>query len=76
LRDDPLVCPLRADLRRLPPPSLWARRSTACATTAAPWRLARERVGVRPGDHVRLGVDSAHLHLFRTDSGERLQRVH
>src|SRR5947207_10860119 len=38
--------------------------------------VLRERVGVRPGDHVRLGVDSAHLHLFRTDSGERLELVH
>ncbi|MDE1948606.1 MAG: sn-glycerol-3-phosphate ABC transporter ATP-binding protein UgpC [Burkholderiales bacterium] len=38
--------------------------------------VLRERVGVRPGDDVRLGVDSAHLHLFRTDSGERLERVH
>ena len=25
---------------------------------------------------LRLGVDSAHLHLFRTDSGERLELVH
>jgi hypothetical protein len=25
---------------------------------------------------VRLGVDSANLHLFRTDSGERLELVH
>jgi multiple sugar transport system ATP-binding protein len=38
--------------------------------------VLRERVGVRPGDHVRLGADTAHLHLFRADSGERLEPVH
>jgi multiple sugar transport system ATP-binding protein len=38
--------------------------------------VLRERVGVRPGDHVRLGADKAHLHLFRADSGERLEPVH
>jgi multiple sugar transport system ATP-binding protein len=37
--------------------------------------VLRERVGVRPGDHVRLGADTAHLHLFRADSGERLEPV-
>ena len=38
--------------------------------------VLRERVSVRPGDHVRLAADSAHLHLFRTDSSERLEPVH
>jgi len=38
--------------------------------------VLRERVSVRPGDQVRLGADSAHLHLFRADSGERLEPVH
>ena len=38
--------------------------------------VLRERVGVRPGDQVRLGVDSAHVHLFRADSGERLEPLH
>jgi multiple sugar transport system ATP-binding protein len=38
--------------------------------------VLRERANVRPGDHVRLGVDSAHMHLFRADSGERLEPVH
>jgi multiple sugar transport system ATP-binding protein len=38
--------------------------------------VLRERVGVRPGDQVRLGADTAHLHLFRADSGERLEPVH
>ena len=38
--------------------------------------VLRERVSVRPGDHVRLAADSAQLHLFRTDSGERLAPVH
>ena len=35
--------------------------------------LLRERISVRPGDHIRLSVDSAHLHLFRADSGERIE---
>lgn len=38
--------------------------------------VLRERVSVRPGDHVRLGADNAHLHLFHGDSGERLETVH
>ena len=38
--------------------------------------VLRERVSVRPGDHVRLAADIAHLHLFRTDSGERIEPVH
>jgi len=38
--------------------------------------VLRERVSVRPGDHVRLGADNAHLHLFHGDSGERLEPVH
>ncbi|MDR6860759.1 sn-glycerol-3-phosphate ABC transporter ATP-binding protein UgpC [Variovorax guangxiensis] len=38
--------------------------------------VLRERVSVRPGDHVRLGADTAHWHLFRADSGERLEPVH
>ncbi|NPC54917.1 ABC transporter ATP-binding protein [Caenimonas soli] len=38
--------------------------------------VLRERVSVRPGDQVRLGVDSTCLHLFRADSGERLEPVH
>ncbi len=38
--------------------------------------VLRERVNVRPGDHVRLGSDSAHLHLFRADSGERIEQMH
>ncbi|BEP38952.1 sn-glycerol-3-phosphate ABC transporter ATP-binding protein UgpC (plasmid) [Variovorax sp. V59] len=38
--------------------------------------VLRERVSVRPGDQVRLGVDSAHVHLFRADSGERLEPLH
>ena len=38
--------------------------------------VLRERVGVRPGDNVRLGADNAHLHLFRADSGERLEPMH
>ena len=38
--------------------------------------VLRERVSVRPGDHVRLGSDNAHLHLFRADSGERLEPGH
>jgi len=38
--------------------------------------VLRERVGVRPGDQVRLGADSAHVHLFRADSGERLETLH
>ena len=38
--------------------------------------VLRERVSVRPGDHVRLGADNAHLHLFLADSGERLEPTH
>ena len=38
--------------------------------------VLRERVGVRPGDKVRLGADSAHLHFFHADSGERLETMH
>ena len=38
--------------------------------------VLRERVSVRPGDQVRLGADSAHVHLFRADSGERLETLH
>ncbi|MDR7375450.1 multiple sugar transport system ATP-binding protein [Rhodoferax ferrireducens] len=38
--------------------------------------VLRERVSVRPGDHVRLSADNAHLHLFHGDSGERLEPVH
>jgi multiple sugar transport system ATP-binding protein len=38
--------------------------------------VLRERVSLRPGDHVRLGADNAHLHLFHGDSGERLEPVH
>ncbi|MDQ0570361.1 multiple sugar transport system ATP-binding protein [Variovorax paradoxus] len=38
--------------------------------------VLRERVGVRPGDQVRLGADSAYVHLFRADSGERLEPLH
>jgi multiple sugar transport system ATP-binding protein len=38
--------------------------------------VLRERVSVRPGDQVRLGVDSTYLHLFRADSGERLEPAH
>ncbi|MFS2204121.1 ABC transporter ATP-binding protein [Variovorax sp. Varisp36] len=38
--------------------------------------VLRERVSVRPGDQVRLGADSAHVHLFRVDSGERLETLH
>jgi multiple sugar transport system ATP-binding protein len=38
--------------------------------------VLRERVSVRPGDLVRLGADSAHVHLFRADSGERLETLH
>ena len=38
--------------------------------------VLRERVSVRPGDLVRLGADSAHVHLFRADSGERLEPLH
>lgn len=38
--------------------------------------VLRERVSVRPGDHVRLGADNAHLHLFHGDTGERLEPVH
>jgi multiple sugar transport system ATP-binding protein len=37
--------------------------------------VLRERVSVHPGDHVRLGADSAHLHLFRADSGQRIERA-
>ncbi len=37
--------------------------------------VLRERVNVRPGDHVRLSADSAHLHLFRADSGQRIERT-
>ena len=36
--------------------------------------VLRERTTVRPGDQVRLGADSAHLHLFRADSGERIEQ--
>ena len=38
--------------------------------------VLRERIAVRPGDHVRLGSDTAHLHLFRADSGERVEQIH
>jgi multiple sugar transport system ATP-binding protein len=38
--------------------------------------VLRERVSVRTGDHVCLGADNAHLHLFHGDSGERLEPVH
>jgi multiple sugar transport system ATP-binding protein len=38
--------------------------------------VLRERVSVRTGDQVRLGVDSTHVHLFRADSGERIEPVH
>ena len=38
--------------------------------------VLRERVSVRPGDQVRLGADSSHVHLFRADSGERLEPLH
>jgi multiple sugar transport system ATP-binding protein len=38
--------------------------------------VLRERVSLRPGDQVRLGVDKTHLHLFRADSGERLEPAH
>jgi multiple sugar transport system ATP-binding protein len=38
--------------------------------------VLRERVNVRPGDVVHLGADSAHFHLFRADSGERIEPVH
>ncbi len=38
--------------------------------------VLRERVKVRPGDLVRLGSDSAHVHLFRADSGERIELLH
>jgi multiple sugar transport system ATP-binding protein len=38
--------------------------------------VLRERISVRPGDQVRLGADSGHVHLFRADSGERLERPH
>ena len=38
--------------------------------------VLREPVSVRTGEHVRLGVDNAHLHLFHGDSGERLELVH
>lgn len=37
--------------------------------------VLRERVGIRPGDIIRLGVDRTHLHLFHPDSGERLEAV-
>jgi len=38
--------------------------------------VLRERVNVRPGDFVRLGSDSAHLHLFHAESGERIEQIH
>ncbi|BEP64506.1 sn-glycerol-3-phosphate ABC transporter ATP-binding protein UgpC (plasmid) [Variovorax sp. V213] len=38
--------------------------------------VLRERVSVRPGDQVHLSADSAHVHLFRADSGERLETLH
>jgi multiple sugar transport system ATP-binding protein len=38
--------------------------------------VLRERISVRPGDHIRLSVDSAHLHLFHADSGERIELNH
>jgi multiple sugar transport system ATP-binding protein len=38
--------------------------------------VLRERVNVRPGDFVRLGSDSAHLHLFHAESGERIEQLH
>jgi len=38
--------------------------------------VLRERVSVRPGEHVRLGADSTNLHVFREGSGERLEPVH
>lgn len=38
--------------------------------------VLRERISVRPGDHVRLGVRNAHLHLFHGDSGEQLEPAH
>ena len=37
--------------------------------------VLRERIAVRPGDQVRLGSDSAHLHLFHADSGERIEHL-
>ena len=38
--------------------------------------VLRERIAVHPGDTVRLGTDIAHLHLFRADTGERIEQVH
>lgn len=38
--------------------------------------VLRERVSLHPGDHVSLGADDAHFHLFDGDSGERLELVH
>jgi multiple sugar transport system ATP-binding protein len=37
--------------------------------------VLRERVSIRPGDTIRLGVDRSNLHLFHADSGERFEAV-
>jgi multiple sugar transport system ATP-binding protein len=34
--------------------------------------IFRERVGLRPGDTARLGLDTAHVHLFDRATGDRL----
>ncbi|MGJ7493359.1 ABC transporter ATP-binding protein [Variovorax sp. ZT4R33] len=38
--------------------------------------VLRERVSLRPGDDVRLGVDVSRLHLFHADSGDRVETLH
>lgn len=35
--------------------------------------VLRERVSVKPGDNIRLGVDQKHLHLFNGATGERME---
>jgi multiple sugar transport system ATP-binding protein len=34
--------------------------------------MSRDRVGLRPGDHVHLRPSLAHIHLFDAESGDRI----